>query len=401
MNYDANSITKMVDEVYDETVSFRRYLHMNPELSEQEKNTAQAVCRKLDSLGIEYEPGIAGHGISAVIYGKNREHGVGIRADMDALPLTEKVDTPFKSQNPGVMHACGHDIHTAILTGTAAVLNRIKDQLPGSVRLFFQPSEETIGGAKRMIEAGCLTSPKIDSVIGLHVDTGTDAGDIELIPGPMNAASSELYVTVKGKSCHGAYPTDGIDALLPACAMVTNLQSIVTRRTDPTEAVLITIGKFQSGTKENIISGEVNFSGIIRTLQMHNMAPVRQELEKLCKATAEAYGASCKVKYIDSYPTLENDDTLLGWVAESSSMILGAEHVIINKRPSLGADDFAYFCHSSRGLYYNIGARRHGEANPYSIHSDRFNPDEECIRTGILTQVAAVLKIMDEESKMW
>lgn len=401
MKYDMSKIKKMTDDIYDETVAFRRHLHMHPELSEHEEKTAQAVCSKLDRLGINYDSGIAGYGISAVIYGQNREHGVGIRADMDALPLTEKTDSPFKSLNPGVMHACGHDIHTAILTGTAAVLNGIKDRLPGSVRLIFQPSEETIGGAKPMIEAGCLESPKIDSVIGLHVDTGIDAGDIELIPGQMNAASTELYVTVEGKSCHGAYPTDGIDALLPACAMVTNLQSIVTRRTDPAEAVLITIGKFRSGTKENIISGKVTFSGIIRTLQMHNMAHVRQELERLCLSTAEAYGASCTVKYIDSYPTVENDDTLLNWVAESSREILGDEHVIINKRPSLGTDDFAYFGHSTRGLYYNIGARHHGEKEPCSIHSDCFNPDEECIRTGILTQVAAVLKIMDEESKMW
>ena len=401
MNYDINQIKKLADAVYDDAVAFRRRLHMNPELSEHEEKTAAAICEKLDYLGIEYQSGIAGHGISAVIYGHNREHGVGIRADMDALPLTEKAEIPFKSQNPGVMHACGHDIHTAVLLGTAEVLCRMKDKLPGSVRLFFQPSEETIGGAKQMIDAGCLSNPKINSVIGLHVDTNTDAGSIELIPGPMNAASTEFTVTVTGKSCHGAHPTDGIDALLPACAMVTGLQSVITRRTDPAEAVLITVGTFESGTKENIISGEARFSGIIRSLQMHNMAPVKEHIEALCMATAQAYGATCKVEFTDSYPTLENDDTLLGWVMDAGKLVLGEDHVSINKKPSLGADDFAYFCHSSRGIYYNIGARRPGEEHAYAIHSDCFNPDEECIRTGILTETAAVLKILEEESKTW
>lgn len=401
MNYDINQLKELTDKVYDDAVAFRRQLHMNPELSEHEEKTATAICERLDSLGIEYEAGIAGHGISAVIYGQNRSHGVGIRADMDALPLEEKVEIPFKSKNPGVMHACGHDIHTSVLLGTAQVLNSIRDRLPGSVRLFFQPSEETIGGAKQMIDAGCLANPRINSVLGLHVDTGVDAGSVEFIPGYMNAASTEFSVTVTGKSCHGAHPTDGIDALLPACAMVTGLQSVITRRTDPAEAVLITVGTFESGTKENIISGEARFSGIIRSLQMHNMAPVKEHIEALCKATAQAYGASCKVEFVDSYPSLENDDTLLNWVLESSRLILGDDKVSVRKKPSLGADDFAYFCHSSRGLYYNIGARRPGEENAYAIHSDRFNPDEECIRTGILTETAAVLKMLQEESKTW
>ena len=399
-----NKITQLkelTDQVYSEAVEFRRSLHMNPELSEQEENTAAAICARLDSMGIEYTSGIAGHGISAVIYGQNPHRGVGIRADMDALPITEKTDTPFASQNPGVMHACGHDIHTAVLLGTAGVLNSIRSSLPGSVRLYFQPAEETIGGAKQMIDAGCLNEPRIDSVIGLHVDTTVDSGCVEFIPGSMNAASTEFYVTVKGKSCHGAHPSDGIDALLPACAMVTGLQSIITRRTDPAESVLITVGKFQSGTKENIISGEAKFSGIIRSLQMHNMAPVKEHIRVLCDATAKAYGATCEVVFKDSYPSLENDDTLFEWVVESSREILGDENVTIHRKASLGADDFSYFCHSSRGIYYNIGARRPSDENAYPIHSDLFNPDEECIRTGILTETAAVRKIMEEESKTW
>ena len=398
MKYDKKQLLAAVDSVFDDAVSLRRQLHMHPELSEQETETARLIALQLQDLGIPYETGIAGNGISAVIYGKDRTRGAGIRADMDALPITELVEIPFKSQNPGVMHACGHDIHTAILLGTAKVLQEMRDVLPASVRLFFQPSEETIGGARQMIEAGCLENPKITSVLGLHVDTKTDAGSVEFIPGAMNAACCEFQVRVLGKSCHGAHPTDGIDALLPACTMITSLQSILTRRMDPTDSVLITVGKFNSGVKENVISGEAVFSGTIRSLDMDAMDGIKKYLSELCHNTAAAFGASCEVQFsAEGYPTLENDDQLLQWVMDASKEVLGEDHVKLTKRPSLGADDFSFFCHSSRGLYYNIGARRPGETDAYPIHSDRFNPDEACIRTGILTQVAAVLKIFEEE----
>lgn len=398
MNYDKKQLLAAVDSVFDEAVSFRRQLHMHPELSEHETETARLIQLQLQALGIPFESNIAGNGISAVIYGKDRSRGVGVRADIDALPVTEKVEIPFKSQNTGIMHACGHDIHTAILLGTAKVLLKIQDQLPASVRLFFQPSEETIGGARQMIDAGCLENPKISSVLGLHVDTGTDAGSVEFIPGAMNAACCEFQVRVIGKSCHGAHPTDGIDALLPACTMVTSLQSILTRRMDPTDSVLITVGKFNSGVKENVISGEAIFCGTIRTLDMKSMASIKTYLADLCHNTAAAFGASCEVEFASNgYPTLENDEQLLKWVMDSTKEILGAEHVKLTKKPSLGADDFAFFCHSSKGLYYNIGARKPGEKDAHPIHSDLFCPDEECIRTGILTQVAAILKIFEEE----
>lgn len=401
MNYDTTLLKELTEEIYPEAVAFRRRLHMNPELSEHEVQTAAAICERLDSMGIEYTSELAGHGISAVIYGKNREHGVGIRADMDALPLSEEVDVPFKSQNPEVMHACGHDIHTAILLGTASVLNSIKDILPGSVRLFFQPSEETVGGARQMIESGCMKLPRIESVIGLHVDTDIDVGKAEFIPGYMNAASTEFSVTVTGKSCHGAHPTDGIDALLPACAMVTALQSIITRRIDATKAALITVGAFRSGTKGNIVSGEAVFSGIIRSFETEIITSLKENLRTLCESVAQAYGAECQVNFTDSYPSLRNDDFLLNLSVAASKSVLGENNVEISEKRSLGADDFAYFCHSSRGLYYNIGARHLGEKNAYPIHSNRFNPDEGCIRVGILSETAAVLKILEEESKTW
>lgn len=401
MNYNIEEMKTRIDEIFDEVVEFRRDLHMYPELSEEEKETSQRIQEKLKALGVDFQADIAGHGVVGTIYGQNRDHAVGIRADIDALPIHEQTEFSYKSTVPGVMHACGHDIHTAILYGTAKVLSEIKDSLPGSVKLFFQPSEETVGGAKQMIEQGCLDMPKVRSVVGLHVESTVPAGSVLFTPGPMNAASCEFYVTVIGKSCHGAHPDAGIDPLLPACNMVSALQSIITRRLDPAETGLITVGQFHSGTKNNVIPGETKFSGIIRTLNLSNRDLIKQQIEKLCTSIAESYGASCIVEFHDSYPSLENDDELYSWVKDSAAEILGKDKIIVQAKPSLGADDFSYFCHESRGLYYMIGTGLEDGKTSYPIHSEFFNPDEECIRVGILTEVAAALKILEEESKTW
>lgn len=403
MNYDSNTIglstiKKTVDDIFDEVVSIRRQIHHNPELSEHEKDTSRLVCDELSKLGIHYEDHIAGYGVCGTIYGQNHESAIGIRADMDALPIEEKVDVSFKSKNHGVMHACGHDMHTAILLGTAKVLNTVKDRLPYSVKLFFQPSEETIGGARQMIEAGCLDSPKVEHVIGLHVAPEIESGCVQFTRGAMNAASCEFYVTVKGISCHGAHPSMGLDPLIPACEMVMALQSVITRNLDPTDSALITIGQFHSGTKDNIIPSETKFSGIIRTLKNDQRPYIKELISQKLNGIAAAYGTSCTIDFKDSYPSLVNDDDLYELMLSASKEALGNEKIKINKIPSLGCDDFAYFCHSSKGLYYNLGtAAACVPAAP--IHSDLFCPDENAIKTGILTEVWGVLKIMEALKK--
>lgn len=401
MKYQIEEIRSRVDEIFDEVVEFRRELHMHPELSEQECETAKRIQSCLKQLGIEFTPDVAGHGVVGTIYGQNRDKAVGIRADIDALPITEQTDFPYKSQTPGIMHACGHDIHTAILYGTAKILSEMKDQLPGSVKLFFQPSEETVGGAKQMIEAGCLKHPEVQSVIGLHVDAGIPAGKVLFTPGAMNAASCEFYVTVMGNSCHGAHPDKGIDPLIPACNMVTALQSVITRRLDPADTGLITVGQFHSGTKNNVIPGETKFSGIIRTLNLENREKIKEEIKRICHGIAVAYDASTHVEFHDSYPSLENDEQLYQWMQIVAAEALGSKNIVVQAKPSLGADDFSYFCHESRGLYYMIGTGLPDGRESFSIHSEFFNPDEECIRVGILTEVIGALKILEEESKTW
>lgn len=401
MKYNIEEIKSRVDEIFDEVVAFRRQLHMYPELSEEESETAKRIQAKLESLGIEYQADVAGHGVVGTIYGQNRDHAVGIRADIDALPIEEQTCFDFKSKNPGIMHACGHDIHTAILYGTAKVLSEMKDELPGSIKLFFQPSEETVGGAKQMIDEGCLRNPEVRSVIGLHVESTVPTGSVLFTPGPMNAASCEFYVTVEGKSCHGAHPDAGIDPLIPACSMVSALQSVITRKLDPAETGLITVGQFHSGTKNNVIPGETKFSGIIRTLNLANRDRIKEEIKRICHGIAVAHGAMAHVEFHDSYPSLENDDQLYAWMKSAAEEALGKEKIFVQPKPSLGADDFSYFCHESHGLYYMIGTGLTDGCESFPIHSEFFNPDEECIRAGILTEVVGSLKILEEESKTW
>ncbi|HKM28931.1 MAG TPA: M20 family metallopeptidase [Anaerovoracaceae bacterium] len=393
-------IKALVDEATKSSIEIRHQIHSCPELSGQEIETSKLIQGELDKLNIAYDNHVFGHGVSAIIDGHDKTKAIGIRADIDALPLDEQVDVPYKSKNPGVMHACGHDIHTSVLLGTAKVLNALKSDLPYSVRLIFEPAEETTGGAKQMIDAGCLDNPKVTDVVGLHIEPNIDAGKVEFIPGSMNAASTEFTVTVHGKSCHGAHPYKGIDPLVPACNMVTSLQSIITRRLHPADAALITVGVFNSGMKSNIIPNETTFSGIIRVLDMEKRDFIKSELARLCKGIAESAGATCDVSFRDSYPVLINNSSLLTVAKAACEQAIGAENVLVNPRASLGADDFAYFCHDGRrAIYYNIGCHKPGDPKEYALHNSELNPDEDCIKVGIITEVVSVLSIMGETVK--
>ena len=389
------NIAEAARKYADYTIEMRRYFHKYPELSLQEENSAKKIREELTKMGIPFVT-MANYGTVATIGGKKPGKCVLLRADMDALPIQEKVDLPFKSQNDGVMHACGHDIHTAVLLGTASVLKALQEELPRTSVFLFEPAEETRGGAKPMIEEGCLEDPRVDTVIGLHIEPSVDAGKLEFMPGCMNAASTMFTVTVKGKSCHGASPFAGIDPLLPACDMVGSLQSIIPRHIHPVDAALITVGSFHSGTARNIIPDETVFSGIIRVLDMQLRDSIKSQLRELCENIARAYGASCVVDYQDSYPTLINNQELLDSVSEICREKLGDKNILLNPKSSLGADDFAYFCHAAKGLYFNLGCHTPGTPEE-ALHSAILNPDENCIRIGILSEVLAVLKIMGVE----
>ncbi len=394
MYFDLEKIKAQIEQVSEEVLAFRRDLHMHPELSEHEIRTEEKICSRLDALQIPYQRGVAGHGVCAVIRGTTADRTVGIRADIDALPVAEQTGLTYASLNPGVMHACGHDMHTAILLGTAAILKQNADTLPGTVKLFFQPSEETIGGAKQMIDAGCLEAPHVENVIALHVDPMTDLGKLKFTRGCMNAATTEMELTVRGKACHGAHPDTGIDALPPACSIVAALQTIVSRNLAPTTPAVVTVGTFQSGTAKNVISGEAKLGGTIRALDLDVMAYLKERVQKIAVDTAEAYGASCEVFFEDSYPPLQNSDELSALLLPAMEEVFGTENILRNEIPSLGADDFSYFTQTCRGLYFDLGTHDPRSDEYFPLHSEYFAPQEEAVKVGMLAELTAVYTIL-------
>lgn len=394
MYFDLDKIKEQVEQVYEEVLAFRRDLHMHPELSEQEIRTEEKICSRLDALQIPYQRGVAGHGVCAVIRGTTADRTVGIRADIDALPVAEQTELAYASLNLGVMHACGHDMHTAILLGTAAILKQNADTLPGTVKLFFQPSEETIGGAKQMIDAGCLEDPHVENVIALHVDPMTDLGKLKFTKGCMNAATTEMELTVRGKACHGAHPDTGIDVLPPACSIVAALQTIVSRNLAPTTPAVVTVGTFQSGTAKNVISGEAKLGGTIRALDLDVMAYLKKRVQKIAVDTAEAYDTSCEVFFEDSYPPLRNSDELSALLLPAMEEVFGTESILRNEIPSLGADDFSYFTQTCRGLYFDLGTHDPCSDEYFPLHSEHFAPQEEAVKVGMLAELTAVYTIL-------
>ena len=394
MHFDLEQLHKQVDGVFDEVVAFRRDMHMYPELGEHEIRTETKICDWLGNLGIPYKKNIAGHGVCATIYGQNTAHTVAIRADIDALPVTEQTGLSYASQNEGIMHACGHDMHTSILLGVAKLLNANKASLPGTVRLLFQPSEETIGGARQMIEAGCMQNPEIKNIIALHVQPNVDCGKLEFVDGYMNAATCEFQFTIKGKSCHGAHPEGGIDVLPPACAIVSGLQTIVTRNLPPTTPAIITVGKFHSGTASNIISGEAKLAGTIRTFDLNLRKIIKERIRKMAESTAASYGASCDVLFDDGYPSLKNSDVLFELLTPVMEKVFGKSNIIYADVPSLGADDFAYFTQGFQGFYFNLGTHDPQSDVYHSLHNDQFAPQEDALRIGMLAELVAVYTIL-------
>lgn len=390
-------IKAMVEDEFEELVKIRRDLHMHPELSEHEERTEKAICTQLDKLGIPYEAGVAGHGIIATVGPKDAKYGIAIRADIDALPITECTGLPYASVNKGVMHACGHDIHTTVLLGAAKIFKAMESELKGAVKLFFQPAEETIGGAERMIAHDGLNSPKITRVMGMHVDPTVPTGCIHLAKSRMNASTTELIINVNGVACHGAHPDQGIDAIVVASHIVLALQTISSRFTAPTTPVIVTIGTIHGGSKENVCAGQVKLGGTIRALDFETRDFIKAHVKTIAENTAAAFGASAEVIMNDGYPPLVNDVATSLAIADVAEKEIGRGSVIFMDDPSLGADDFAYFTSKVPGVYFNIGTYKEGQALPQALHNENFAPDEECIRYGVLMNVLGALRLLDED----
>lgn len=391
-------IQKRINEIYQELVQIRRDFHRNPELSQNEFRTQKKIQEYLNEWNIENYI-CADTGVVGIIRGKRPGKTIGIRGDIDALPIDEKNDASYCSINPGVMHACGHDAHTTILLGVGKILKELADSeksIEGNVKLFFQPAEETIGGGKRMVQEGCMQNPTVDYVLGLHVMPYIDAGKVELKYGKLNASTDTIKITLKGKQAHGAYPDKGIDAIAIAGSVITALQTIVSRNISPLNSVVISLGKISGGVKENVIADEVKISGTLRTLDDETRKFAKQRIESIVKNTALAFGGEGAIDFQDGYQALINNDEVVDVIKDNAGKILGKENIVFKEFPSLGAEDFSYFSDVAKGAFFHLGCGNSEKGITSSIHTETFDIDEECLKVGVLLQVNNALTLLNK-----
>ena len=372
-----------------------QWLHQHPELSGEEKESAAYIASVLREIGLEPKENVGGYGVTAVIEGKGEGKCVGLRADFDALPIQENTGLPYASQTPGVMHACGHDAHAAMLLGAAYVLNEMKDEFNGKVKLLFQPSEENSAdsGSKRMIADGALENPHVDAVIGQHMTPDRTTGTVASKPGPLSAASDHFFITIEGKACHASSPQNGTDALLVGAQVVTALQSIVARNVAPLKSSVLTIGKFNAGDRYNVLAGRCEMEGTCRNQDPAVRDMMESRMESVIKGVCEGMGASYTFKYIRGYsPLMVNEDMYELW-KETAGEVLGAENVHVVERQGLGGEDFCFFAEQVPGVFYRLGCDFEGVPH-MAVHNEKFYPNTESFITGQRVMVATALKYL-------
>ncbi len=388
------TLLEKVTEIEPWLIDIRRDFHRHPELGMAEFGTSRKISELLGEMGIQHRTGIANTGIVGIIEGSKPGKTIALRADMDALPIREETGLSYASVNEGQMHACGHDAHMSVLLGAARVLNSLKADLSGNVKLFFQPAEETEGGAKPMIEAGCMEGPKVDHVLGLHVTPYAEAGQIMIRPGKICASSDGLTITIRGKSAHGAYPEEGTDAIVIAAQIITSLQTIISRNLSPMDSGVITIGMINGGLKENIIADQVRISGTIRTLDPNIRTLIKERIENLVSGVAKSLGGDALVEFESGYPPVINDDELVNVIETNAISLLGKENVLFKERPSMGVEDFSYFGQAVPSAFYYLGCANREQGIMAPGHSSKFQIDENCLKTGVLLQVVNTLSLL-------
>ncbi|MCD7733531.1 MAG: M20 family metallopeptidase [Clostridiales bacterium] len=355
-----------------------RIIHQNPELGRQEHATSVLVERRLLAMGLETER-VADTGIVGLLRGGRPGKTVAIRAELDALPIREESGLPWASQNEGVMHACGHDFHTAALLGTAQLLASHREELPGNVKFFFQPNEEGDGGAELMIRDGCMEQPHVDAVFGLHCDSQLPAGEISVMEGRICAASNPFTVILRGRGAHGAKPHEGDDVIVAGAQIVTAIQTLVSRRTAPTEPVVISVGTFHSGVAGNVLDTEARLTGIIRTLGSDRRREITGQFREMVETIAHAMGCQAEVVIEESYPGVRNDAAMTRLVRRSAAGQLGAENVHVGTEPSMGTDDFGYFSHLAPGCYFQLGTADPSWPERWRSHTPQFRVSEQAL----------------------
>ncbi|MBQ3437261.1 MAG: amidohydrolase [Fusobacterium sp.] len=371
----------------------RRYFHQNPEPSGKEYNTSRIVQEELSRLGIPFDV-VGETAVVAKIEGPEKGKKVLLRADMDALEVFEKNEVPYKSQKEGLMHACGHDGHTAMLLGAAHVLKEIQNNIKGTVILFFQPAEETASGAKEVLEKYDLLGD-VDSVFAIHLWQGVEAGKISLEAGARMAAADAFFIKVKGKSGHGSMPHETIDAALVASTIVVNLQHLVSRNTNPIDTLVVTVGKMEVGTRYNIIAGEASLDGTIRSFNKETWAKVPEQLERVVHNTCATFGATAEINLIRATPPLINDEKISEILKESAEKLYGPEVVTLyDKTP--GGEDFAYLTERKPGAIAFVGIRNEKKGFVAPHHNERFDMDESALEMGTNLYVQFAIDFLEK-----
>ena len=364
-------------------VDIRRHLHMHPELSFQEFNTARFIAKTLKELNIACQEGIANTGVVALIKGKNPEKAtVALRADIDALPIHETNEVPYKSKNKGVMHACGHDVHTASLIGVAKLLDGLKEEFEGTIKLIFQPAEEkNPGGAITMIREGVLEYPKPASIMGQHVDPRLPVGKVGFIKGTMLASADELHITIKGRGGHAASPELAVDPILIAAHMIVALQQLVSRNCNPIVPSVLSLCQINAGTTTNVIPEAVQIAGTLRTVDEQWRREAHQKITDLVVGMAQAMGGRGELVINHGYPCLNNDPALTQRTIEAARAFLGAAQVV-DVELCMGAEDFAYYAQQVPGCFYYLGVQNSAQGITSYVHTSTFDIDEAALELG-------------------
>lgn len=366
-----------------DTIAMRRHIHAHPELSYQEYETAAYVAAQLRNLGLDPAEGVAETGVTALIEGRNPESKtIALRADMDALPITEANEVPYKSTVEGVMHACGHDVHTASLLGTARILTELREDFEGAVKLIFQPGEErNPGGASLMIKAGVLENPQPASILGQHVMPYIPTGKIGFRSGMYMASADEVYLTVKGKGGHAALPEKVIDPVLIASHIVVALQQIISRNASPKTPSVLSFGVINGGSATNIIPDEVRLEGTFRALDKDWRFEAHERIGKMSRSIAEGMGGHCEVEISIGYPFLTNDPETTEMAREAAAGYVGEEN-LVELDLWLGAEDFAFYSHELPACFYRLGTGNEAKGTTHGVHTPVFDIDEDALEIG-------------------
>ncbi len=385
-----HKVQELSAKIYHDVVSYRQHIHANPELSYKEFQTSLFIKEKLKVWGVEFTE-MANTGIVGIIKGElPSDQVIALRADMDALPIYEANDKPYKSKNEGVMHACGHDVHSSSLLGTAYILNELKAEFGGTIKLVFQPAEEVLpGGASIMIKEGVLENPKPHAMVGQHVMPLIETGKVGFRSGIYMASTDELYVTVHGKGGHGAQPHQNIDPVLITAHIIVALQQIVSRNADPRLPSVLSFGKVNANGATNIIPNEVKLEGTFRTLNEEWRNEAHRLMKKMAEGIAESMGGSCDFNIMRGYPFLINEEKLTANAISYAQDYLGKENVI-DLDIWMAAEDFAYYSQVTDACFYRLGTGNAAKGTTYSVHTPNFDIDEDALKTstGLMAYIA-------------